>query len=391
MNNNILHPDIQDFIAAHQHRDPVEISLKKSPFSHVTSAELAQQIFGLQKARIKLPSWHGCKGIIFPPSLNMEQCSSEATAAYKAGLTGGKTLIDITGGFGVDSYFFSLKNETVHYCEIQPELAQLAIHNFSALGGTNIQSHTDSGLNVVKKLADQGIHFDWIYADPARRGKDGGKVVDLREYQPNIPEHLSELLQATSNLLVKTSPMLDLRAGELALPGVREIHCIGVKNELKELLWWIQPNYKGPVTRIAIDLSYGLPFQFTLEQEQAAIAQYNLPEQYLYEPHAGIMKAGPFGLLSQRFNLFKLHPQTHLYSSNALIAFPGRRFRILDSLPYKAKKLPFGKANIATRNFPESVAKIRQRTGIKPGGNTYLFFVKVWDDSLKVLVTEVIL
>jgi hypothetical protein len=216
-------------------------------------------------------------------------------------------------------------------------------------------------------------------------------VVDLKDYLPNIPEHLPDLLQITSNLLIKTSPMLDLRAGELALPGVREIHCIGIKNELKELLWWIQPNYNGPITRIAIDLGNGLPFKFNLEQEQSAITQFKLPGEYLYEPHSGLMKTGPFGLISQRFNLFKLHPLTHLYTSNDLISFPGRRFKIVDMLPYKAKKLPFTKANIATRNFPETVAKIRKRTGIKPGGSTYLFFVKLMDDSLKVLVTEGIL
>lgn len=391
MNKNIIYPNVQDFITQNLDKDPVEISLKKSPFPNVSSAELAQQISGRKKAKTKLPTWYNTAGIVYPSSLGMEQSSSEATGLYKSRLTGGKTLIDITGGFGVDSFFFSQKNEEVHYCEIQPELAKLAVHNFGMLGRNNIKVHPESGLQVLENLSKDGLRFDWIYADPSRRSDAGGKVVDLKDYLPNIPEHLPELLQAASNLLIKTSPMLDLKAGELALPGVREIHCVGIKNELKELLWWIQPNYTGPVTRIAIDLDREIPFEFTSEEEQDAIASYQLPGHYLYEPHAGLMKAGPFGLISQRYNLFKLHPQTHLYSSNTLIQFPGRRFQILDALPYKAKKLPFKKANIAARNFPESVAKIRQRTGIKSGGQTYLFFVKLIDDSLKVLVTEGIL
>lgn len=390
MNNQLLNSEVQRFITENQFLEPAEISLKKSPFPEVSPAELAQQIAGRRKARTKLPTWYHGTGIIYPPSLGMEQCSSEATALYKAKLTRGKTLIDITGGFGVDSYFFSLKNETVHYCELQPELAQLAAHNFTVLGTTNIQVHPESGLQMVQKLASEGIRFDWIYADPSRRATGGGKVVDLRDYTPNIPDHLSDLLPLTSNLLVKTSPMLDLSAGSLALPGVREIHCVCVHNEVRELLWWIQPNYNGPITRIAVELNHELPFQFTFEEEQRVFARYEPPGLYLYEPHAGLMKTGPFGLIGDRFNLAKLHRHTHLYTSNSLIPFPGRRFRILETLPYKAKKLPFTKANIATRNFPDSVDKIRQRTRIKSGGNTYLFFVKLWDDSLKVLVTEAI-
>lgn len=368
----------------------MSVALKKSPFGGVSPAELAQQLAGHQKAQKKLPSWFGCPGIYYPPALNLEQCSSEKTGLYKAALTGGKMLVDLTGGYGVDSYFFARQFEQVHYCEIDPDLAEIAAHNFQVLGAGNIEVHAQSGLDVLAALREKRERPTWVYADPARRSVSGGRVIRLEEYQPDIPAHLNSLLEATDNLLVKTSPMLDLAAGTRSLHSLREIHVVAVANEVRELLWWMQPGYNGPCTRVALDLEGGEPLHFTPEEEAAANTAVSLPLAYLYEPNAALMKAAPFGLLGERYGLGKLHRHTHLYTSDTLRPFPGRRFKIVEVLPYKAGKLPFTKANIATRNFPESVERIRQRTRIKPGGSTYLFFVKTADETLKVLVTEAV-
>ncbi len=368
----------------------MSVALKKSPFPGIAPAELAQQLSGYQKAQKKLPTWFACPGIYFPPALNLEQCSSEITGLYKASLTGGKMLLDLTGGFGVDSYFIARHFERVHYCELNPDLAEIATHNFKMLSAGNIAVHRQNGLEVLTDLQGLGQRPDWIYADPSRRDASGGRVIRLEDYLPDIPAHLGTLLAATDNLLIKTSPMLDLAAGARSLHSLREIHVVAASNEVRELLWWMQPGYDGPCTRVALDLEGGEAFRFTPEEEAAAAWDTSLPKAYLYEPHAGLMKAAPFGLLGERFQLGKLHRHTHLYTSDQLVPFPGRRFKINKVLPYKAGKLPFAKANIAARNFPESVAVIRRRTRITPGGDMYLFFVKTADEALKVLVTEAV-
>ncbi|MFM1878061.1 MAG: hypothetical protein RLZZ241_927 [Bacteroidota bacterium] len=390
MNLNLLLDAVQDYISKNQSIAPAAIALKKSPFPEVTALELAQQIAGRQKTKQKLPTWQSTPGILFPAALSLEQCSSELTAKYKANLTSGKNLIDITGGFGIDSYFFSLRIDSITYCEIQSELAALVGHNFEVLGRNNIRLHIISGLDYLQILATNKVRVDWIYADPSRRNAEGGRVVNLENYLPNIPLNLESIFEVTHNLLVKTSPMLDLELGLRSLPGTREIHIVGVNNEVRELLWWVQPGYAGPVNRIAIDLGAFPAFQFTASEEKNAIRDLDVPLNYLYEPHAALMKAAPYNLICGRYGVSKLHEHTHLYTSENLVDFPGRRFKVLEILPYKVKNISFKKANITTRNFPESVAEIRKRTGIKPGGDSYLFFAKLLDESLKVIVTEVV-
>lgn len=387
MNPELLKPNVQAYLNQNIGVDPTVFSLKKSPFPKLTSAELAQQLAGRKKAKVKLPSWYAKEGILYPPGINLEQCSSEITGRYKAGLTGGKTILDLTGGFGVDSSFFSQRNETVFYCELMPELTEITRHNFKILGIDNIDVRNISGLDFLGQFKSRNQKANWIYADPSRRDSKGGRVIKLEDYEPNIPANLEIILESTNNLLLKTSPMLDLAVGINSLSNVREIHIVGVKNEVRELLWWIQPDYSGPITMVAIDLIYGTEFRVS-DKEESTQCDLGLPGKYLYEPHAALMKTGAFSLIGQRFGIPKIHPHTHLFTSEALVDFPGKRFRILEVLPYKAKKLPFKKANIAARNFPESVDQIRKRTGIKVGGHINLFFVKILDESYKVMVTE---
>ncbi len=388
-NKNILNPEVQVYIKKHRSDDPRLVSLGKSPFSGVSPGELATQIKGWQTAAAKLPAWAETTGIYFPPSLNLEQASSEALARYKAGLIQGRTLMDLTGGFGVDSYFFSKRFEKVHYCERNPDLAAIAAHNFRQLGAPNVRVHTGDGMDLLEKIRAEGEAIDWIYLDPSRRGKGGKRVFRLSDCEPPVVELLPRLFAAANNILLKTAPMLDVTEGIQQLGKVREVHVAGIRNEVKELLWKLGKDRLEAPEILAVDL--GFPFQplrFTAQEESESEAPLAMPMRYLYEPNACILKAGAFKTTAVQYGLFKLHPSTHLYTSDTLVAFPGRRFEITGILPYKPGKLPFRKANVSSRNFPESVEKIRKRNRIKDGGATYLFFVRCMDESLYVLETQ---
>ncbi|MCO5723291.1 class I SAM-dependent methyltransferase [Robiginitalea marina] len=364
----------------------MSVSLGRSPFPGITPQELAQQLSGYQKAAKKLPLWHGTPGIYYPPTLNLAQASSEQTARYKASLVEGESLVDLTGGFGADTYFFSKRVTRVHYCEQNASLAEIATHNFQKLGAGNIRIHPGDGLLSLGRIKAEEGRADWIYLDPSRRREDRGRVFLLEDCQPPLPDILPQLFRAGRNLLLKTSPMLDLSAGVRQLGGVREIHIVAINNEVKELLWWLQEGYGGEATLKATDLAYPLPaLVFTASGEASASAPYAMPLKYLYEPNAAILKAGGFKTAALAYGLLKLHPQTHLYTSDALAPFPGRRFEIRSIQTYKPGKLPFKKANVSARNFPETVARIRQRNRIADGGDTYLFFVRCMDESLQVL------
>ena len=389
MNKEILRSDIQGFIKKHLNFDIAAISLAKSPFSDVSSAELAAQVKGLRTAAEKLPTWFATSGIYYPPTLNLEQASSEPLAQYKAGLIRGEVLVDLTGGFGVDSFFFSKQFKKVHYCERDAGLAEIAAHNFTRLGARNIEVHTGNGLEFLEEIARGKEVVDCIYLDPSRRGKGGKRVFRLSEYEPPVAELLPGLFGCSRHVLLKTAPMLDLTEGTKLLGQVREVHVVGILNEVKELLWRLDQEWTQRPELIAADLSYpSHALRFTESEESTSQVSFGMPGKYLYEPNACILKAGAFKTTALRYGLVKLHPSTHLYTSQSLVPFPGRRFEIKEMLPYKPGKLPYRKANVSTRNFPESVAVIRKRNRISDGGTTYLFFIRCMDDSLQVLVTE---
>ncbi len=329
-------------------------------------------------------------GIYYPPKLNLEQCSHEAAARTKAARVHGKILVDLTGGLGVDAYYLSKNVASLHYCEADPELAAIAAHNFRTLGADNIEVHTGDGLEILRTLLAEGLRPDWIYADPSRRHQRKGKVIRLEDYSPNIPANLEFLLDAAPNLLLKTSPMLDISAGCKALGPVKEVSMEDVNKEVKELLWWIQRGYEGETRRrvTANHKESTWVFEFTPSEEAAAECRFSGPLKFLYEPTPALMKAGGYCLLGKRFMVPKLHAQTHLYTSGQAVDFPGRRFIIRQVLPYKPGKLGIVKANVSVRNFPESVATIRKRNKIQSGGDRYLFFVRTADESLQVLDCE---
>lgn len=368
----------------------MSVILQKSPFEGITPQELAQQIQGLQKAREKLYSWTVVPGIYYPPKLNMEQCSHELAADSKAALVRGEILVDLTGGFGVDAYYMSQRVGALHYCETDPELAAIAAHNFATLGAKNIEVHTGDGLVILKELVSRGVRPDWIYADPSRRHQKKGKVIRLEDYLPNIPANLEFLLEAAPNVLLKTSPMLDIAAGCRSLGPVQEIHLADTGKEVKELVWYIRRGYEGETRRCVManyrDTTW--TFEFTASEEATAECDISPPLKYLFEPTPALMKAGGFKLLGQQFNVSKLHPHTHLFTSDQAVDFPGRQFIIRQVFPYKPGKLGIAKANVSARNFPETVNTIRKRNKIQPGGDRYLFFVRTADESLQVLDCE---
>ncbi|SDE75415.1 hypothetical protein SAMN05421636_107128 [Pricia antarctica] len=357
--------------------DIMSVLLKKPIFEGISNQELAQQLEARKKCEKKLPVWFGTPKIYYPAKLNIEQTSSEITARYKAGIVTGKSLLDATGGFGVDSYYFSQKIERVFHCEIDKNLSQIAAHNFRVLGAENSKTIPTDGMEFLK---DAETRFDWIYLDPSRRNDSKGKVFRLSDCLPNVLDDLELLFTKSDNILLKTSPLLDFSIGIAELKNVQEIHVIAVNNEVKELLWLLRKGYVSEIAVKTINLSKTgkETFQFRLHEEKNASPTYSLPLSYVYVPNAAILKSGAFRMVGNRYGLYKLHVHTHLYTSDTLVDFPGRRFRLDMAFPYSKrnlKRLGLDKANISTRNFSESVAEIRKKFKIADGGDRYLFFV----------------
>jgi hypothetical protein len=334
---------------------------------------LIQQIESRKKSKNKLPSWYQAKQIYYPPKLNIEQSSSEITAKYKTSIINGDKIADITGGFGIDSYYFSNAFKKVQYFELNKCLSEIAAHNFSILKKNNIQCFPEDGLKYVLKE-----EYDVIYADPSRRHESKGKVFFLKDCEPNIPFHLPALLKHCKKLLIKTSPMLDISIGLNELQFVSELHIVALNNEVKELLWIITPNFQGIPYIKTININKDRMDVFNFYLNDTSEVDYTIPEKYLYEPNAAIMKSGAFDLITERYQIKKLHKHSHLYTNDELISFPGRQFIINKVTPYQKKYLKeflnIEKANISIRNFPESVAFLRKKLRIKDGGDLFLFF-----------------
>ena len=383
MNKSILNTGVQDFINNYKNADILSVALKKSPFASVSSRELAEQITSRKKCEKKLPTWFKTPGIFYPESLAVEQASSEQTAQYKASLVSGKTLVDLSGGMGVDSYYFSQQIDQLTYCEINPSLAEITAHNFQVLGANNIDVKHGDGMRF---LHENKKTYDWIYVDPARRGKQKQRVFRLEDGKPDVIEHLQLLLDRAGKILLKTAPMLDIQQGLRDLQNVSQIHVVSVRNEVKELLWVLNKSQDKEPEIITVNLKKEEKqvFTFLPSMEKATSSSFSNPLQFLYEPNAAILKAGAFKLVGERYGLHKLNVNSHLYTSEELIDFPGRTFHIQTVYPY-SKKLPFRKANVATRNFPIKADALSKKHRIRSGGDDYLFFTKNKEDKLLVI------
>ncbi|WP_019671432.1 class I SAM-dependent methyltransferase [Eudoraea adriatica] len=387
MNKEVLKTGVQEYINNNLNTDILSVLLKKSKFDAISSKELAQQIEGKKRCAVKLPTWFKTNEIYYPPKVNIEQSSSEKTAFYKANLIGGKSLLDVTGGFGVDSYFFGQRIANVTLCEINKELAQITTHNLHILGASAIEVVNTDGIEYLKKF--DGI-FDWIYIDPSRRDESKGKVFKLSDCTPDVTQYLDLLKEKSKGILLKTSPLLDIASGLKELKSVGEIHIVAVNNEVKEVLWIIRnTNHAEPLIKtINLKDSGDEVFIFKRSDENSIQSVLSIPLKYLYEPNAAILKAGAFKAIGKQFHLKKLHEHTHLYTSHKKVNFPGRIFKILSTHPYNKKSLAalqFEKANITIRNFPVSVAEIRKKHKIKEGGNLYLFFITDLNNKRQIL------
>ena len=376
VNKDLLTAAIQSFITKNIGNDIAKLALLKNPFPAMDWIEMLNQIAAKTKAKDKLPTFFETENIIYPSKISVEQTSSEKTAAYKSTLVSGKNLIDLSGGFGVDDFYFSKRIKQVIHCEINPELSEIVKHNFECLQATNIQCLTGDSLAILKSLNQK---FDWLYIDPSRRNEAKGKVFMLKDCMPNVPELLPTYFFCADNILIKTAPILDIAAGLLELSNVKCIHIIAVDNEVKELLWELSKGYIGNCTIKTINISKenSMAFDFELSENYASVC-YSLPKKYLFEPNSAIMKSGGFDAISVRYNIDKLHPHSHLYTAETVIDFPGRIFEIKNVIPYNKTEmkqlLENKKANLTTRNFPDRVEIIRKKWKIKEGGDTYCFF-----------------
>lgn len=376
MNLSILNTEVQDFINANLNEDISKLLLNGISFSEIETKDIIKQIEAKKRSKKKLPTWFNSKNIYFPNKLNIEQTSSEVTANYKANLVSGNSLIDLTGGFGVDAYYFSKRIKNVIHCEINKSLSEIVKHNYKTLNINTIECLNENGIEALKHIDRP---FDWIYIDPSRRDDTKKKVFLLSECIPNIKTFQGLFLKYANNVMIKTSPLLDIKATLNDLKQIKELHVIALDNEVKELLWVLERDCKTEFIIKTVNLTKQSKqeFEFSFENESNEIAEYTGPIAYLYEPNAAILKAGAFNSVSTQLNIPKLHKHSHLYTSNTLIDFPGRRFKIEKNIPFNKKifaKEKINKANVTTRNFPISVGEIRKKLKIKDGGDIYLFF-----------------
>jgi len=392
LDSPILNPTIQEFIQNQIGVSISKLALQKNPFPEVEWITILNQIEAKTKAKDKLPTWFKTANIIYPSKISVEQTSSERTAEYKSGVISGNSLIDLTGGFGVDDFYFAKKIKSVTHCEINSDLSEIVQHNFEQLGVTNIQYFTGDSLDALQSTASK---WDWMYIDPSRRNDAKGKVFILKDCLPNVPENLDFYFEKSDAILIKTAPLLDVAAGLSELHNVKTIHIVALENEVKELLWELHKNYTGAIAIKTANLTKETidTFEFTLGKETSE-SNYSLPQRYLYEPNSAIMKSGGFNETGTTYQLNKLHKHSHLYTSNELIDFPGRIFEMQHYIPYAKKEvkthLENSKCNITTRNFPETVDTLRKKWKIKEGGNSYCFFTTdMKNDKIVLICTKI--
>jgi 16S rRNA G966 N2-methylase RsmD len=368
--------EVKDFIEANLNENISKLALQKKPFKNLDYKLIINQLEAKSKAKDKLPTWFSTKNIIYPSKISVEQTSSEKTALYKSKLISGEKIIDLTGGFGVDAYYFSKQFSKIIHCEHNSELSEIVKHNLSQLKADNIQCISGKSEEILKNLNQQ---FDWIYIDPSRRNDSKGKVFMLLDCEPNVPKLLDFYFNYSSKILIKTAPLLDLTAGLKELKNVSAIHIIALENEVKELLWEIHKGFEGNPTIKTVNISKSNEekFEFNLGESSIEVT-FGEPEKFLYEPNAAIMKSGGFDEVAIQFNLKKLHPHSHLYTSNEKNDFCGRVFEIIEVIAYQKSEMKVHlenkKANITARNFPETVENIRKKWKVKDGGNLYTFF-----------------
>ena len=374
-----------DFIREHIDDDVKLLALQGCKEPDMDMVYVLHQIAGHQKAKTKIPSWAAMDGLVYPPHLAMEQCSSEATARYKAHIAGkGQFFVDLTAGFGVDMAFISQGFKRAVHVERQEQLCAISSHNYKLLGLNHIEVTCGNGESYLHTMP----HTDLIYIDPARRDEHGARTYSIADCTPNVLELLDEMLEKADRLMIKLSPMLDWRKAVADVKFVREVHIVSVDNECKELLLVVS-RQEEPLKVFCVNNNEVFIYDLQ-EQGQCAMP---LPESFcfLYEPNASVMKAGCFDLIAKRFGTVQLDKNSHLFvSETEADAFPGRHFIIEKMVSMNKRELKMAldgidRANIAVRNFPMSVAELRKRLKLKDGGEVYIFATTVSIDRKSVV------
>lgn len=386
--------EIKDFIALHSRDDVASLLLNAKKYPEFDMSFIAAQIQARRQIKDKLPLWYACDSLVFPSKVAAEQCSSEQTAVYKQRLVGEDvTLCDLTGGLGIDSYFFSLKVKLVTYVERFHEYCEAAQNNFDILQAGKIQVVESDSLDYLERISS----VDVFYIDPARRGEGNKRVFALQDCEPDLVQIKPHLFEKAPLVIAKISPMADIRHTLSLLPETREVHVLSVKNECKELVFVMEREktvseamvYCVNYTSSGMEQCFN--FMFSAEQNTLSPVAHGL-KQYLYEPNASILKAGAFKSIACRMGVEKLHISSHLYTSDTEVPdFPGRRFVVDEVIKFSGKHCSnlyrtIPQANITVRNFPLTVDEIRKRTKIKEGGEVYLFATTLGNDE-KVLIS----
>ncbi|MBW8360864.1 MAG: RsmD family RNA methyltransferase [Kaistella sp.] len=369
---NILTKEIQNYINANLKTDLHSLLLKKSPFPEVSMLEIVQQIKGRKVADKKFPFLLK-ENIVFPPNLNLEQASSQATALFKATNLKGKKFLDLTCGFGIDAFFLSDNFVEVTLVEQNTELLETVQHNWNILGRK--ANFINENLEIFLNRSTE--KFDLIYLDPARRDDEKNKKFLLEDLSPNLLEIQERLLDAGKEVIIKLSPLVDISYLISVLKGLSEIKIIAAKNEVKELLVVLNHGKEKPDVKISCyNLESTEPsFSFNFNEEKNAHSEFSEPLKFLYIPNNAVLKSGAFNLISKKLGVKKLHPNTHFYSSDVLEeAFPGR---ILSVDIIESKQIKKGeKFNIISKNYPLTPDEIKKKYKISDGGTCYLIFTQ---------------
>ncbi len=380
----------QQFIRENLNADVPTLALKKAPVGTDVSLAL-RQIAARQLLQKKVPQWAENEDLLFPVHLSIEQCSSEAAAKYKAGLLDGHTFADLTGGLGIDTFYISQHFQQTDYVEMQTELCDLARHNFAILKA-DVKVLNETAEDYLKRCEPK----DCIFIDPARRDEHGRKTISISDCTPDVAALQDLLRQKAKRVLIKLSPMLDISKALEELCHVKEVHVVAVANECKELDFIMERDYQGEVHFVCVNLMTNQQeLCFTMAEERNSTTRLtDGVMKYLYEPNPALMKAGCFKLLTACFDVYKLHRNSNLYTSDRLILdFPGRVFEVQDWAPYNKKVkstllADVKKASVAVRNFPLSVAELRKNLKIADGDENYVFATTLKGEEKIIILTK---
>lgn len=388
----LLQTAVQTFIQSQLHTPATSLAFQSHVFEGVAYQQVLQQLQLKQKCKFKLPLWFEASNILFHEQVNLEQASSSLTAQFKSKLLDGYTssLVDLTGGFGVDSFYFAQQVAKVHYVEPNADLLDLVQHNHQQLQAHNITHHCGTAEEWLPRLPPAQVY----YLDPSRRA-GAQRVYDLKDCTPNILELWPQLLNQCQLLMVKLSPMVDVQYLIQNLPHIKAVYIISVQNDCKELLVLAEHQYtQEPIIR-AVNLNEEEQelFEGTYSKESSSLLGYGAVQTYIYDPYTSLHKSLLYKSIGTHYNLTGLHPQTHLYTNSDLtMSFAGRIFKVLYTGPVDKKKvssfLPTKQANIITRNTPFKPDVLQKKLGLKDGGDRYVMAYKNHLQHYELVVAE---